>query len=267
MNCSFFEAIERVQFAQDRLSTIDRIRTTSKDSKFLIGEVKRLDPNQIAVAHTGELSTTEIEFLVSYVEAARQLSRDLALANSAATSAYFEDPNFRMRQYKVANLLPRLNCDTFSPVGSVAGTQRNLRSVNQTGADKKFTIVNVGAGLAIALILTIVAMLTSRLISARQVLNRRRSRRFNIQIDTKLQSNGTARDLRILDLSCNGAKIQIASETSDDVGCEVQLWIDNRWLPSKISWHNMHYMGLNFNDPLSIAFVRACVSQQRRPWR
>jgi hypothetical protein len=65
----------------------------------------------------------------------------------------------------------------------------------------------------------------------------------------------------ILDISCNGAKIQIDVEDNEHT---VEVWIINTWYKAKVSGHNPHYLGVRFHTPLRSAFVETLCSPQNR---
>lgn len=260
VNCSVFDAIERIQFAQSRLSNAPANTFNSDDAVLVIEEVKRLDTDQIEYAHSGEISQTEAIFLVSYIQKTRELSISLKTRNQPKVSGYFGNPDFAPRQDRISRILPRVRCNQLATTGESNGGQRVTSSVNQVQTSRKITIVDSGILLALIVVGIAIAHRIYVIIGARNSRNKRRSKRYHTHLETQLSSRGHKRHGKILDISCNGAKVQIATEECDKIGIPIEVWIINNWHPAKISWLNTHYIGLMFDRPLQHAFIQTICS-------
>lgn len=257
VDCTVFDALERIQFAQGRLSTSKDDIFIANDAQLLAGEVKRLDSDQIALAHNGTLSALDRAFLQAYLANATRLSNMISRRQVAAITTYFADPAFTPRQEQISRLLPRLKCNATSSSGATTGNQRLLSSVKQDSALTRITFVNSVVTLASCVFLI---ALTHRLyvwgVAWRQGKSRR-SKRFHAHIETQIEVAGILRRGVILDLSCNGAKIQSDTTETDAVGTHLNVWIINCWHPAKIIWLNTHYIGIRFDRRMRHAFVQA----------
>lgn len=256
VNCSVFNAIERIQFAQNRLSEHPADIFGSTDAILIIDEANRLDPDQITIAHNGEISPSDTAFLASYVEDARTLATHLARGNRSAITAYLLDSNYAPRQDRISRILPQLKCNPFSRSGPSNGGQRVMSSVKQDRAPAGVIFEKSAIFLAMVIFLTALAHRTYVLGVAWRIKRRRRSKRFHTHIETQLSSFDIPRCGIILDLSCNGAKVQIDTTETDNVGDHIDIWIINSWHSAKIGWQNAHYMGLRFDHPLRHVFVQ-----------
>jgi hypothetical protein len=261
VDCTIFEALERIQFAQSRLKSATGSRTTSKDSGLIISEMRRLDTDQASFAGYGELSQSELVFLRTYVESAFSLSSMLLRDDSIAISAYFGQPRFESYQTRIAQILPRLNCNLLTGAGGQNGTQRSLKGGKSDLTARQFSIPAASIIFAMTIVGMLIAQRAYKAFARWQGEKERQSRRFKTHIQTRFSADGQLRDGVLLDLSCNGTKIQSALEPNDLVGREIQVWIGNSWYRANIRWHNLHYIGANFRVPLPITFVQSCISE------
>ncbi len=255
VNCTLFEALERIQFAQSRLAQSRAPTARSDDGALLTNELVRLDVAQLQIAHNGQLSQNDEVFLTDYVTKAKQLDAHLIAQRDGAVAAYFASPAFAPRQAQIARLLPRLGCNAQAGAGNQSGTARAITPAKQDVPAR--TITFTGSVVFLASITFLAALAHRIYVIAIAVRNRRRrrSKRFHTHIETQLDANGTFRKGTILDLSCNGAKIQIDTDSTDQTNNSIDLWIINHWHHAEISWLNTHYMGLKFTKPLRSAFV------------
>lgn len=257
VNCSVFDAIERIQFAQMRLSVAGNSLFTSRDVPLFVSEVSRLDGDQINSAHDGKLSTLEVATLVSYMDYAQLLSKILKKRDQNMALNYFERPSFTPQQEAVARIIPRLQCNPRTANGTSNGTQRVTTSIKQDAPARKITFVGSATALASMVFFVALGHRAYVLLTNWKNRKKRRSKRFHCHIETQITYGTISKRATILDMSCNGVKIQVDLDTEEPV---VDVWIINAWHKGKVSWHNPHYLGVRFDTPLRSAFVQAICS-------
>lgn len=257
VNCSVFDAIERIQFAQMRLSVAGDTVFASRDVPLIHSEVSRLDGDQINSAHDGKLSALDVTTLSFYIADAQLLSNFLKTRNLKLVQSYFERPSFAQKQEVVARILPRLQCNPHTATGTSNGTQRVTTSIKQNTPARKITFAGSAATLAAVVIFIALSQRAYILLTNWKNRRNRRSKRFHCHIETQITYGAISRRAVILDMSCNGVKIQVDLETHEPV---VEIWIINAWHKGKVSWHNPHYLGVRFDTPLRSAFVQAICS-------
>lgn len=252
VNCSIFDSIERIQFAQNRLAAAGETLFASQDVALLIDNVARLDLDQVNSAHAGKLSATETATLIFYLQNAQRLAVILRNRNQIQAQDYFNHPQFPLKQEAIGRILPRLKCNSFSSQGTSNGTQRVSSSIKQELGARKITIVGSATFLASLVFFGAIAHRIYVLTIEWRQRKKRRSKRFHCHIDTQINYGPIHKRCTILDISCNGAKIQVDLETEEPF---VEVWMINRWHKAKVSWHNAHYLGIRFEKPLRSAFV------------
>lgn len=252
VNCSVFDAVERIQFAQNRLAEAGERLFASQDATLLIDNVARLDLDQINTAHGGKLSAPEAATLVFYLQYAQRLSVILRNRNKFQAQDYFNHAQFILKQQAIARILPRLKCNTFSSEGTSNGSQRVMSSIKQEAGARKITIVGGATFLASLVFFVAITHRIYVLTTAWRLRRKRRSKRFHCHIETQINYGSLHKRCAILDISCNGAKIQVDLETEE---ANVEIWIINSWHKAKVSWYNAHYLGVRFDKPLRSAFV------------
>lgn len=254
VNCTVFDAIERIQFAENRLAQISEGRFSSQDANLIISEMARLDADQISIAHSNTLSLIEAATLIAFIDKAQTLTALLKSRNALQTQRFFDDPEFLHQQHRVARILPRLKCNAFTLTGTSNGTERVLSSIKQEARARKITFVGSATFLASLVFSIAVAYRIYALMTERRMRKKRRSRRFHCHLETQVNYGPITKRGVILDISCNGAKVQIDLEDEEPT---VEIWIINQWHKASVSWHNAHYLGIRFETPLRGAFVEA----------
>jgi len=261
VNCSVFDAIERIQFAEMRLASAGDNRFASRDAALLVSEVARLDGDQIKSAHGGKLSTFEVATLESYMTYAQQLALILVKRDVNMVENYFARPSFAPQQEVVGRILPRLRCNQQTSEGTSNGTQRVTSSIKQDQGARKITFTGSATVLAAIVLFLAVGFRVYAFGVAWRNRKKRRSKRFHCYIETQINYGHMTKRAVILDISCNGAKIQIDVEDNEHT---VEVLIINTWYKAKVSWHNPHYLGVRFHTPLRSAFVETLCSPQNR---
>lgn len=259
VNCSVFDAIERIQFAQARLSSAADGSLQSADANLIIGESSRLDVERISISHDQKLSLQDAATLVTYIEDAQQLAAFLKNQQESAIQTYFNRPAFAQQQEKLSRILPRLKCNPLSHQGDSNGTQRVASSIKQENGARKITFTGTATLLASVILFLAVGARIYAIGVAWRNRKKRRSKRFHCYIETQINYGHITRRAVILDISCNGAKIQVDLE---DEETETEVWIINAWHKAKVSWHNPHYLGVRFDTPLRSAFVETICSHR-----
>lgn len=254
VNCAFFNSIERIQFAQLRLASAGDSLFSSRDAALFVSEMSRLDSAQIKIAHDGQLSPLDIATIAAFLSYAEQLAIILMRHDRQMARNYFARPSFAPQQASIARILPRLKCNDQTASGTANDTQRVTSSIKQELGARKITFVGTATVLASVVFLIALGHRIYVLGTAWRHRKKRRSKRFHCHIETQVNYGEKSKRGAILDLSCNGAKIQI-DLASDETS--VEIWLINRWHKGNVSWCNPHYIGIKFGTPLKRAFVES----------
>ena len=254
--CEIAAALERLQTAQSRLAFNDNTSKSYRvDKKLVIQHAIRLDRSNTVAAiqrHGGNGSAALVnDFLLTTEKIASAFSSG---SNQAAT-AILQDARYRASLTQLEGILQRVcpgtgdkSASRVGGTGASGATIRTAKSMSLSSSALYFGMF-VGGTLAIWLIV--------RSIRKFQKVRRRRSKRYPISLQTHIVLNGKKQPCKVLDLSCNGAKLSISGPITIQVGQKSEIRLFGELYRAQFAWNNEHYCGVNFARPLLHDDVRA----------
>lgn len=251
VNCSVFDALERVQFAQSRLSTGGNFTPNTGDAALVVSELRKLQIEHISSAQSGKLSKTDTATLGAYLSAAQTLGAMITSRDQAGIATYFSNPAFDAGQRQIATILPRLGCNPLTKAGRKGGDQRVLSALKQTQGGRLFTVQTTLIALALIGVIIVFSLRLDLWWALRRARLSRQSKRYATHLESKISHDNTIWPSLIVDLSCNGAKMQIHTQDLLQIGQHIEVWIDDAWHLAKLHWANQHYIGLRFDHPIA----------------
>lgn len=124
----------------------------------------------------------------------------------------------------------------------------------------RFRIENLGrkivTALAIAGAVAGLFLVIAPILKRRQLLQRRLSKRFAVKYYTRAHHSDQTSKIKILNLSCTGAKVQYRQDQRMVVGDKVTVMLEDDAARAVVVWTNSFYFGVKFNQALPISTVR-----------
>ncbi len=263
VECSVIDGLERIQFAGQRLSEQPTLDPESADAVLIIRETKRLDSDKVKFAATNTLTPLDVARLVSFYQMSEMLARTIVNRRPDKSYSVFTAPSFNQHMTNTKRILPMFSCNPLSGVRGADGLEKVSSTLGESKAGKPISIKKIGFWLVGLIAAGILASLIKVQFSLYMARKKRRSQRFRVHIPTKVKMRGTRYTGTILDISCNGVKIQIDHISGGEHGAPIDIWINAGWQTAHISWSNIHYVGVRFADALQHKLVMALVDDDR----
>lgn len=264
VDCSVVDALERVQFAQLRLSQTRKIDPNNIDAQLIVREVGRLDAAKVGFATAATLTTIDMARLAGFVAMSEALRHTLINQRPDQSSAIFQAPSFEQHMSNVKRILPLLNCNPLTGVHGKDGLEKVSSTLGESKAGKKIPITKIGFWFVGLVAAGALATVIKSAISTLQKRRKRRSKRYRVHIATRIRSQAALRDGTVLDISGNGAKIQMDKLETDAHDIHLDIWLDDAWHGAHISWSNPHYIGVRFVHAFPHTRVIALRDQERK---
>ncbi|MEL6572290.1 MAG: PilZ domain-containing protein [Pseudomonadota bacterium] len=124
----------------------------------------------------------------------------------------------------------------------------------------RFRIKNLGlkflAALVVAGTTTGLFFVVAPIVKRRQLLQRRLSKRFAIKYYTRALRGDQTPKVKVLNLSCTGAKVQYREDQRMTVGDRITVMFEDDAARAVVVWTNSFYFGVKFSQALPITTVR-----------
>ena len=263
VDCSVIDGLERIQFAEQRLSQQTTFDPRSADATLIVAETKRLDSDKVKFAATNTLTPLDVARLVSFYQMSDMLARTIVNQRPDKSHSIFTAPSFNQHMTNAKRILPMFACNPLSGVRGADGLEKVSSTLGESKAGKSISIKKIGFWLVGLIAAGLLASLIKVQVSLYLARKKRRSQRFRVHIPTKVKMRETHHSGTILDISCNGVKIQIDHMSSGEHGTPIDIWINGGWQAAYISWSNIHYVGVRFTHALQCKLVMALVDDDR----
>ncbi len=255
VDCSVIDALERVQFAQMRLAQTAPIDPTSADAQLIIREVGRLDVGNIAFATKTILSSRDVAQLIAAYGMSDALARTLITRQPAKSRNILAAASFTEHINQTKRILPLFKCNTLTDVRGTDGLEKASSTLGASKPGRKFEIVEIGFWLIGMIVAGGAAVALKTALTKRQARNKRRSKRYPVNVATQIKNHNSQRSGTILDISCNGIKIKMDMLPGDKTGTQLKILLGEVWHAATISWSNAHYIGVRFSNALPHAQI------------
>lgn len=264
VDCSVIDALERVQFAQIRLAQTSPVDPASADAQLIIREVARLDKDKIAFATKTTLTPRDVDRLIAAYDMSNALAGTLVTRQPAQSRNILASAALTQHTETTKRILPLFKCNTLTDVRGTDGLERVSSTIDASKSGRKFEIVEIGFWLIGMIAVGGAAVALKTAVTKRQVRNQRRSKRYMVNIETKIKNHTTQRRATILDISCNGVKIKTDMLPTDKTGTKLKILLNGVWHIATISWSNAHYVGASFITALSQAQIKEIRAADRK---
>ncbi|MEO1639751.1 MAG: PilZ domain-containing protein [Pseudomonadota bacterium] len=107
------------------------------------------------------------------------------------------------------------------------------------------------------------AMVLTPLIRKWLIWRRRKAKRHNTSYATTYQLDERKLPGMLIDINCFGTKLKHGLETPPEVGAVVEIDILDQTTPGAVKWANTHYVGVQFDQQISLGTVGVIVNQAR----
>ena len=263
-NCSIIDALERIQYAQLRLSNTRTIDANSGDAQLIIREVGRLDSSTVRFATAVTLAAPDVARMTAFVAMSESLRQTLITRQTNKTIAIFQDPSFDQHISNAKRILPMFNCNPLTQVLGQDGLEKVSSTLGKSTSGKKISITKIGFWLVGMIAAGGVGVVIYSAISKNQERQKRRAKRYLVHIPTRIQIGDVVQVGTILDISGKGVKIQTGKLETDTQSVQLDVWLDDAWRRGRITWSNAHYIGVQFNHSIPHARVIALSEIERK---
>ena len=265
-DCDAILTLTQLQTALERVTAPGHRRVTA-DMTVVRRILLRADAANINYALRDHTLASQADAIADFLAVARTASDSFDAGQRNRTLNYLMSPEPRririttglmLRGYpcrgssaRVSTGLQQLTLDAPSPLDPVTFTRKQALAT---------------LGLSVALIPLCIYLIRRQI--HRLALRRRRQRRHVVDIRAFLVASHRTQDIQntqlweraeVLDLSCEGAKIQHWSDLAPDGPAKITLMIDARAHPAAIIWANPHYAGIKFATKLDFRTRRKLV--------
>ncbi|MEJ6398028.1 PilZ domain-containing protein [Yoonia sp. 208BN28-4] len=252
VDCAVVGGIERIHDAEARLLAASPGPFDPTDLQIIRSEVSRLDSRSISNALRDHPTRSDVDDVQSFWLRASMLDRLAQQPDTGSFEHFLTQADTRKLFARLARVLPNFGCDSRDVT---AGTPPN--GTDRTGSGMHLTDqarTGLGFHLPASIILTLAFVAGGlalwwwiRFAQKLSQKRKRRRRRYPVNLTSKIKSGHEIDPARIVDLSCMGAKLKCSPETEPSPGDPVAIWLNESWVPAKISWSNHWYCGIQFD--------------------
>ena len=251
--CNALIPLAQIQYALEQVA--EGPPTTDPAAMRRLGQISNsLDGAYVRYHLRGHTLAEHQTLFDQLTVAAVQVSTRHALGDPAGAAQLAQSPDFASLTRQMGRLLAPYPCENNNP--ERAGSTLSV-SGDRFGTFGELPSWQRGAMASLGLSITLGGLCTILIQrQLRRIANRNRlERRFFVRIPTYVQVLGrdqsVAQTARILDLSCNGLKINCIALPNQKSDIHLRLMIEDTAHEAFVRWSNDHYCGLKFVTPIS----------------
>lgn len=260
--CDVINTLERIQFAQIRLAKTDRPTAGSPDALLLRDHLNRLDVLAVQFALADRTSSDQKAMAIQFLNNALQLDALLRSQANENTQSFIRSEPFQAAQSAIESIIPQFNCNDIDAKGNVEGDSVSRGQLSALDSQRQFDLPTITLVTLLAFIGIILAIGVGYVAYRYIQLKDRRAKRYRTFIQTKLHLKDEEHPVTILDISCNGAKLQLTAATVMTNDTVLQVFLNDEWKNAAVTWQNQHFCGVKFEQYLRVSTIRQ-LQQQR----
>ena len=260
--CDVINALERIQFAQMRLVDLSQIRANSPDVLLLGQHLFRLDSQGVKLATQQQLTPVQNQTLSAFIANARRLDTILKLRRFLDAKEYMRTQGFQRPLADIQKILPRFKCNDTNFDGNTGGNGAGQIDTGRSSQLSGFDLPQVAIWTFILISCAAGGLLASRKFIRLQREKDRRAKRYATHIKTTLRMHSIQHETTVVDLSCNGAKLQIKGGLDGTSQNDVSILLGDAWKKCEVTWKNQHFCGVRFEQRLSASALRKLLKQK-----
>ena len=192
------------------------------------------------------------------------LRQTLITRQTNKTLAIFQDPLFDRNISNAKRILPMFNCNPLTREQGQDGLEQVSSTLGESTSGRKISITEIGFWLVGMIAAGGFGFLIYSAISKTQERQKRRAKRYLVNIPTRVQVGEVVQVGTILDISGKGAKIQTGKFETDTQNVQLDVWLEDSWRRGRITWSNAHYIGVQFNHTIPHARIIALSKIERK---
>lgn len=260
--CDIINTLERIQFAQIRLAKTDQPTAAAPDALLLRDHLNRLDILAVQSALTDRTSSSQQTMVLQFLKNALQLDALLRSQANENARIFMRSETFQAAQSSIKSIIPQFNCNDTKALGNDGGSSVSQGQLSALDSRKQFDLPTI-TFVAVLLFLSILFVVGVGFAANRYMKQKdRRAKRYRTFIQTTLRLEGEDHPVTILDLSCNGAKLQLAGATVITDNTMLHVFLNDHWKNAAVTWHNQHFCGVRFEQHLRVSTILQ-LQQQR----
>ncbi len=248
--CSILDTLGQIDQAVAGLVANEPGPATARHRSELARLLLRIDANSVTYGLQAQMTPTSLAYVLGYLETAQRLSDLVGQSGAGAAAGFMGDPVRMIQARRLRDLATRSGCEPGPRSRAVAprGGPGGILSALRAGIGLGDMPVGLAAGLILLVLASIYPILrVTGLVSRR---NQRRRRRHLCHIDTVLRVDREELPAEVLDISCNGAKIRLTSQTTPALHARGAILLGGGWQRVTVRWCNSQYLGLRFQRAL-----------------
>lgn len=263
VDCVAVSRIERVHATLLRLKSQRGANTLTANVTLLDADLATLSLREVDRALGPHVDAISRERILTFIAEAQRLRPLIAKGQGTQVAAAVQSINWVQTLKDADRAFGELPCGPQAIDGMQNNEGRRVVTDELTDlapAQPLFVVKNLAQKILFVISAAVAAggatYFLAPVIKRRKLLQRRRAKRFAIKYYTHVGFSGGRMKVKVLNLSCTGAKVQYREDRQLRLGQRLLLSLEDQKVDATVVWTNTLYFGLKFAQPTPIALVR-----------